>query len=781
MKKFLALVLALVMTMSLVTIAGAEDYTDNASITYEEAVDVVSAVGIVGGYADGSFNPTAGLTRGAAAKIICNMILGPTTAEALVANEAPYSDVAVDNVFAGYIAFCAKEGIVSGYADGTFKPAAPLTGYAFMKMLLGALGYDATIEGYTGANWSINVAKRALKVGLDKGLVGEFVGSKALTREEAALYAFNTLKAIPVKYEDKGTNITIGDLTINTGATAAINDGSDEYYKVLFGTKLVAGPATTTDDFGRPATAWTYKGEELGTYAKTADYVYTGSVKAGDVYKDMGKVDVEKVETINNLLSGTSAKLDITSTHNIVKDSTAQFGLGNCVIEFFVSDVDEDSDKEVLSVCIEYGVDEIKKVNDVKYDKDGDVKTKANVVLKNTGKTFETTGFEKEEIVLYALVNGAVKDLIAADSFEGKVTAVKGDKITVGGAAYKNTSTAALGSEGTFYLGVDGSVVYFDGVSTASEDYAYIYNTSKKTDSVNADGLTEATIVTVYAVLEDGTKVSYVATEDLAKALLGEQLNGSLAADGVVVAYKIKDGKMDLGTLAANKQIAQMDSNTIGKTVASNGTYYFSNNTDYVFVNINNTDKTVSTNVVTGYKNVAEQTAKVARIYDTETKLFEVVFVLAEAAESTSDKTFAVLLDNAATVTEDDDNTYYTYAVSIEGNETTLTWKNTDKASSIVAGDVFEYTLKGAYINTAVEQTLTQATANDLIADYVVLDNAPVYVNDDAEIYLAEVEDGVYTLTETEIAKDDVVKYFVVGGNGDDKDEIAFALVTRAD
>ena len=45
MKKFLALVLALVMTMSLVTIsAGAEDFIDDSKITYEEAVDVMSAL-----------------------------------------------------------------------------------------------------------------------------------------------------------------------------------------------------------------------------------------------------------------------------------------------------------------------------------------------------------------------------------------------------------------------------------------------------------------------------------------------------------------------------------------------------------------------------------------------------------------------------------------------------------------------------------------------------------------------------------------------------------------
>ena len=91
MKKFLSLVLALVMTMSLVTVsAGAKDFSDSTKIQYKEAVDVMSAVKVIDGYADGSFNPSATLTRGAAAKIICNLILGPTTASALVADAAPY-------------------------------------------------------------------------------------------------------------------------------------------------------------------------------------------------------------------------------------------------------------------------------------------------------------------------------------------------------------------------------------------------------------------------------------------------------------------------------------------------------------------------------------------------------------------------------------------------------------------------------------------------------------------------------------------------------------------
>ena len=84
MKKFLSLVLALVMTMSLVTIsAGAKDFTDNSSITYNEAIDVMSAVKVIDGYPDGSFKPSTQLNRGQAAKILCNMLLGPTTASAL--------------------------------------------------------------------------------------------------------------------------------------------------------------------------------------------------------------------------------------------------------------------------------------------------------------------------------------------------------------------------------------------------------------------------------------------------------------------------------------------------------------------------------------------------------------------------------------------------------------------------------------------------------------------------------------------------------------------------
>ena len=97
MKKFLSLVLAMIMTMSLVTIsAGATEYkdlTDKSEIQYEEAVAVLNRIGVITGYDDGTFRPETELTRGAAAKIIVSLMIGPDSANALPNTSSPYSDV----------------------------------------------------------------------------------------------------------------------------------------------------------------------------------------------------------------------------------------------------------------------------------------------------------------------------------------------------------------------------------------------------------------------------------------------------------------------------------------------------------------------------------------------------------------------------------------------------------------------------------------------------------------------------------------------------------------
>ena len=357
MKKFLSLVLALTMMMSLVTInAGAKEFKDDKDITYDEAVAVISEIGVVDGREDGSFAPTDNLSRGAAAKIICNLILGPTTAAELHADTAPYKDVPTSNTFSGYIAYCAKEGIISGYADGTFRPDGTLTGYAFMKMLLGALGYDATYEGYTGGNWSINVAKQAIGIGLNAGLTDEFNGVDFVTREEAALYAFNTLQATMVDYDQKiTTNVNGVDVTISQGSSKPVtwseginedgnikNDGFVQFAEEFF-PKLEC--RKDSDDFMRPANNWVYDKTDIGTYVDHTLLVesYTTGVTGKTVYDLLksGVIDKNKLESYVDGKENSIKKTDLVRSNN--NDLT---GTGDGV----VTEVYLDSDDGMITI-----------------------------------------------------------------------------------------------------------------------------------------------------------------------------------------------------------------------------------------------------------------------------------------------------------------------------------------------------------------------------------------------------------------------------------------------
>ena len=312
LKKVLALVLALVMAMSLVTIANAADFSDNADIDYSEAVDVMVAAGIIDGVGNNSFDPNGTLTREQAAKLITYMLLGENS-EKLGVESSSFKDVAATRWSAPAIEYCATMGIIDGAGDGNFYPAGKLTGYAFAKMLLTALGYKSDREGYTGPNWTINVATKALSedVRLDAGLEKMF-GNAELSRQEAAQMALNAIKAPLVEYDNDNT------ISVN-GATVQINGGSAKFvtttlanqqnisrrtltntglnnqnsgYTVEFGERYLPKLwcDRDVDAFGRPSYTWSYDKKEIGTYIDS-DLLYseyTDEVTGKDLYDLLG-------------------------------------------------------------------------------------------------------------------------------------------------------------------------------------------------------------------------------------------------------------------------------------------------------------------------------------------------------------------------------------------------------------------------------------------------------------------------------------------------------------
>ena len=480
MKKFLSLVLALVMTMSLVTIsAGAKDFTDDEKITYDEAVAVISEIGVVDGYEDGNFNPQGSLTRGAAAKIICNMILGPTTAAELHADTAPYKDVPTNHTFAGYIAYCAKEGIISGYADGTFRPAGTLTGYAFMKMLLGALGYDAAIEGYTGANWSINVAKQAINVGLNKSLEGEFNGVKAVNREEAALYAFNTLKADLVEY-DTTINTTINGQTVTIGNSKAkamewLNSASrqrnikdDKYIQFAeqYFTKLYLTEGT--DVFGRPDREWEYKGKDIGTYVNYDLLVeeYTEKVTGKDLYDLLGKSTIEDYDTAVYIDGVDDVDINGELFNETAMNKNNKKGVGatgdGVLTQVFVDTDDKeitvaiintylaiaDADYSAKKDSVTFDVYKLEK-NSGEYVKTEGETDDEKVSLTVSGEDFDVKDIAEDDAYLVNVADGEIQLMQKAEVIEDTEISSfkKGSNVTVGGEKYDFADSAYYDNE----------------------------------------------------------------------------------------------------------------------------------------------------------------------------------------------------------------------------------------------------------------------------------------------------------------------------------------------
>ena len=480
MKKFLSLVLALVMTMSLVTVsAGAKEFTDDDAITYGEAIEVISTIGVVDGYADGKFNPTNNLTRQAAAKIICNLVLGPTTAASLTADTAPFPDVPVNGDFAGYITYCAQRGIINGYPDGTFKPGNPLTGYAFMKMLLGALGYNAEIEGYIGDNWSVAVAKQAIGIGLATGLEGDFNGTKTVNREEACLYALNMLQADMVEY---GTiiNSSVTGNVLNVGTSVARsrewrssasrvnnikNDNiiqfAEEYFNKL-------EKRATTDDFGRPSHTWVYDKQELGSYIDYDKLMteYTKKVTGKDLFDLIGQSRLDECKVVVYIDGVDTNVAPIFGKDDIKRSNDEKVGKTDKGV---LTQVFLDTDAELITVAIinTYLAKAAEDYNEKDEDVDFDVYAIDNKASRGNGAiyvkdsdndevmTAELEDFDmvedvkEDDIYLVTVAAGKIQTIetpeVVADATINGFK--KGDWVKTGGTQYDYADTAKYDPE----------------------------------------------------------------------------------------------------------------------------------------------------------------------------------------------------------------------------------------------------------------------------------------------------------------------------------------------
>ena len=189
-KKVLALVLAFACAFTM--FAGAA-FTDQADINTDnvEAVDLLTTLGIIKGYEDGSFDPEGTVDRAEMAKMIYTIRNGGNDdASAHVGNTTSFTDIS-GHWAEGYIKYLQNTGIVAGKSATKFDPDSTVTTGEAMKMALVLAGYRADKAGLTGTNWINNTLSYATTYGLTKDVKSSISGDCA--RQDAAQILSNAL------------------------------------------------------------------------------------------------------------------------------------------------------------------------------------------------------------------------------------------------------------------------------------------------------------------------------------------------------------------------------------------------------------------------------------------------------------------------------------------------------------------------------------------------------------------------------------------------------------
>ena len=270
LKKFLALVLAMMMAFSLVITANAKSvegpFNDESGVTeaFKEGVDVVTGMKIFKGDAGTKdFRPSANIKRSEVAAIVYRLVTGDVndTQANLYTHVAPFSDVNPTDWFAGYVGYLWNAEIIKGSnTERTqFNPYGEVTGYEALAMVLRAMGYDANDE-FTGGGWQIRVGQTAntsgLLVNVNTTNYGAGHLNAAARRDTVAEILFQAAIAPTVVYTPafgyQTGNVTAG-LNYATSSLGWTNFGLTWDYGVVVGNQATGesatklGVATNTD------------------------------------------------------------------------------------------------------------------------------------------------------------------------------------------------------------------------------------------------------------------------------------------------------------------------------------------------------------------------------------------------------------------------------------------------------------------------------------------------------------------------------------------------------
>ena len=156
------------------------------------------------GYADGTVRPNGKITRAEVATIFFRLLDDDTRAK-YWSSENNFSDVSADKWYNNAVSTLSRMGVIGGYADGTFRPDAPISRAEFVKIAVsftqnnGSTTYNYFTDVKT-TDWFAPYVTAAKDAGLIEGYSdGSFKPESKITRAEACAIVNRTLGRKPSK------------------------------------------------------------------------------------------------------------------------------------------------------------------------------------------------------------------------------------------------------------------------------------------------------------------------------------------------------------------------------------------------------------------------------------------------------------------------------------------------------------------------------------------------------------------------------------------------------
>ena len=715
LKRALSLAMASIMVLGMMVVgAGAvsyDDFSDKDKIVNDDAVSMLVELNVINGKDDGSFDPEGIVTRAEMAKMICVVLNGGKDPSLGNVSNYTYTDT-VGHWAAAYIEYCTTLGIVAGDGTGKFNPSNTVTGAEAAKMLLVALGFKSEIEGFTGANWAVNVNVRANQKGLFDEL--SINPSEGLTRDNAAQMVWNALDAGVVSYDytliTDGSSITSsptlidnesktlltdkfkvskleGVIVANENATSTGTAVEKEDVTVLL---LTSDDADSKQDEGdtitlKTATAANLLGKSVTMFAKdwkngayqtvlgnpvvsSDNMIATISEDSDaddvkDALKDAGIKEVSKAVLVQNFIRATD-KDDKELTISGMADVAKLTGNG---IEVTVISNDNDNKADFVIVT-KMIAGKVSAYNAKGNDGDGYITVTA---LTDIAKADQIAGAEfadvkgsedlaKDDIVLYYRV-GDTFYAEKADSVNVTVTSTKGDdQIKDGSNTYKASALSSKYDDDNNTV-LTTAVEPDDEVTLYLDNFGYVVYTDAVTAADEYMFITgsDASVksgfesLTIKGVLSDGTEVTAsvnkIDSKKLSSAFDGKTESAAEAMVNNKIVTYTKTGEKYNITVKDNTKITQIEKNK-----ANLGGATANSKTIFVIG-----DKNDNYKVYTGIANVPNVTNKDAGLYCYAKSGVAKFVVALNATTSDGDTNGIYILGKTASAKKDGDDTIY--------------------------------------------------------------------------------------------------------------------------